>query len=129
MSDRRTVRVDMGVATTYGAAVRGGYSGTYEQYCLEQATVAGNAATLLDFINKSLLESDEIMGATEAYTFNNGKITSVVHSIDNQVVRTDIFQYGEHSITETRTSPGGTVRYVIETNTETLKTTTSYVNV
>lgn len=33
----------IGYVTAYGAAVRGGYSGTYEEFCAEQANFAGNA--------------------------------------------------------------------------------------
>lgn len=32
-----------GIVTAYGAAVRGGYTGTYEQYCKEQAHIGTNA--------------------------------------------------------------------------------------
>lgn len=32
-----------GIVTAYGAAVQGGYTGTYEQFCLEQAGIATNA--------------------------------------------------------------------------------------
>ena len=32
-----------GVVTAYGAAVRGGYTGTYEQFCAEQASFAASA--------------------------------------------------------------------------------------
>lgn len=34
---------DAGIVTAYGAAVRGGYIGTYEQYCTEQAHIGTNA--------------------------------------------------------------------------------------
>ena len=33
-----------GIVTAYGAAVRGGYTGTYEQFCAEQAQFGANAA-------------------------------------------------------------------------------------
>ena len=35
-----------GVVTAYGAAVRGGYTGTYEEFCAEQAKFAENAAAV-----------------------------------------------------------------------------------
>lgn len=35
-----------GVVTAYGAAVRGGYTGTYEEFCAEQAEFAENAAAV-----------------------------------------------------------------------------------
>ena len=36
-------RYSAGTATSYGAAVRGGYTGTYAEYCAEQANFAKNA--------------------------------------------------------------------------------------
>ena len=35
-----------GIVTAYGAAVRGGYTGTYEEFCAQQANYAQNAAAV-----------------------------------------------------------------------------------
>ena len=35
-----------GIVTAYGAAVRGGYTGTYEQFCAQQANYAESAAAV-----------------------------------------------------------------------------------
>ncbi len=43
MSDTREVKYDAGIVTAYGAAVKGGYTGTYEEFCEEQAGFADNA--------------------------------------------------------------------------------------
>lgn len=37
---------DAGIVTAYGAAVRGGYTGTYEEFCAQQANYAQNAAAV-----------------------------------------------------------------------------------
>jgi hypothetical protein len=37
---------DAGIVTAYGAAVRGGYTGTYEQFCAQQANYAQSAAAV-----------------------------------------------------------------------------------
>lgn len=37
---------DAGIVTAYGAAVRGGYTGTYEQFCTQQANYATSAAAV-----------------------------------------------------------------------------------
>lgn len=37
---------DAGIVTAYGAAVRGGYTGTYEQFCAQQANYAASAAAV-----------------------------------------------------------------------------------
>ena len=37
---------DGGIVTAYGAAVRAGYTGTYEQFCAEQAQFGANAAAV-----------------------------------------------------------------------------------
>lgn len=37
---------DAGIVTAYGAAVRGGYTGTYEQFCTQQANYAASAAAV-----------------------------------------------------------------------------------
>lgn len=39
-------RVDAGITTAYGAAVRGGYTGTYDEFCEQQAEYAQNAEAL-----------------------------------------------------------------------------------
>ena len=35
-----------GIATAYGAAVRGGYTGTYDDFCRQQAEYAESAAAV-----------------------------------------------------------------------------------
>lgn len=37
---------DAGIVTAYGAAVRGGYTGTYEEFCAQQANYAASAAAV-----------------------------------------------------------------------------------
>ena len=39
-------RYDAGIVTAYGAAVRGGYTGTYDEFCAQQAGYAQNAAAV-----------------------------------------------------------------------------------
>lgn len=37
-----------GIVTAYGAAVRGGYTGTYEQFCQQQASYARDVAMVTE---------------------------------------------------------------------------------
>lgn len=50
-----------GIVTAYGAAVRGGYTGTYEQFCAEQAQFGVNAA-------KVAQDRAAVEAATETFT-------------------------------------------------------------
>ena len=43
---REPIVKDMGIASAYGAAVRGGYTGTYEDFCRQQAGYAQSAAAV-----------------------------------------------------------------------------------
>ena len=40
------VTQDLGIVTAYGAAVRGGYTGSYEDFCRQQAGYAESAAAV-----------------------------------------------------------------------------------
>lgn len=50
-----------GIVTAYGAAVRGGYTGTYEEFCAEQASFAENAEQVAQ--DRAAVEA-----ATETFT-------------------------------------------------------------
>lgn len=71
------------------------------------------------------LQFEDIPGAVQSYTFNNGKISSVTHSSGNTVIRTDVFTFGNGTITEVRTLSTGQ-KLTIVTNTSTLRTSVTY---
>lgn len=73
----------------------------------------------------TILLNDEVPNTTQAYTFNNGKVSQVVHSRNSAAVRTDAFTYGTSTITEVRTLSTGE-SLTLETNLTTLETVVNY---
>lgn len=61
-----------GIVTAYGAAVRGGYTGTYEQFCAEQAQFGANAAQVAQ--DRAAVEA-----ATQ--TFTDETVPSAVQTV------------------------------------------------
>ncbi len=63
-----------------------------------------------------------ISGTTQTVTFDaNGKPQRIVHTANNAAVRTDVFTWGENSVTELRTLANGK-HITITTNLTTLET-------
>lgn len=67
-------RYSAGIATAYGAAKKGGYTGTYEQFCAEQAMFAENA--------QYVRESREIIEST-VQTFTTETVPAAVQTVEN----------------------------------------------
>lgn len=67
-------RYSAGIATAYGAAKKGGYTGTYEQFCAEQAMFAENA--------QYVRESREIVEST-VQTFTTETVPAAVQTVEN----------------------------------------------
>lgn len=62
-----------GIVTAYGAAVRGGYTGTYEEFCAQQAEYAKNARDMKQAVSdaKAIKESVEsAVSAAETHANN-----------------------------------------------------------
>lgn len=57
-----------GYVTAYGAAVRGGYTGTYEEFCAEQADFAENAAAVAQAKEDVATMQDQVEQAAEIFT-------------------------------------------------------------
>lgn len=79
---------------------------------------------LEDSDERILLESDVIRGANKPILFNtDGTIQKVqfIRSLDDTIVREDVFTYGNNSITEVRTLLSGSTMTIIY-NLETLET-------
>ena len=74
-----------------------------------------------------LLQSDEIIDTTQSIVFDQqGNISSITHTdLQNEVVRTDSFTFGENTITEVRTLSTGE-SLTLATNLTTLVTTVTY---
>lgn len=68
-----------GVVTAYGAAVRAGYTGTYEQFCSEQAKFAENAAAVAQA--KADVASMQSQVEQAAATFTNTTVPSAVATV------------------------------------------------
>ena len=77
------------------------------------------------FMKRYLLELEQIPGTVQSITFNNGDIQNIRHRQGGATVRTDTFTFTETTVTELRRlSTGETL--TIETNLNTLQTTTTY---
>lgn len=68
-----------GVVTAYGAAVRGGYTGTYEEFCAEQAKFAENAAA----VAQAKEDVETMQGQVEqaAATFTDTTVPAAVTTV------------------------------------------------
>lgn len=70
-----------GVVTAYGAAVRGGYTGTYEEFCAEQAKFAENAAAVAQA--KEAVETMQGQVEQAAATFTGTTVPAAVATVQN----------------------------------------------
>ena len=71
-------------------------------------------------------QEDSIPGTTQTITFDaDGNVQRIVHSSGNTAVRTDVFTFGDGTITEVRTLATGESLTIV-TDTDTLETTTTY---
>ncbi|MBO5567367.1 MAG: hypothetical protein J6A79_00220 [Clostridia bacterium] len=84
----------------------------------------------VDDLSRQLSDNDlhleEIPDTTQAITFDqSGNVQSIVRSRNNTAVRTDVFTFGENTITEVRTLANGHSLTMV-TNLTTLETTVTY---
>lgn len=77
---------------------------------------------------RNLLLFEEIPGTTQSINYaSDGSVSSVVFSINNTPIRTDIFTFATNTITEVRTLVSGE-NLTIATDTETLESTVTFSN-
>lgn len=72
-----------------------------------------------------ILQMDEIPDTVQSYTFADGTVSQIVHYRSGVAIRTDVFTYGENTITEVRTLNTGESLTIV-TNLTTLETTVTY---
>lgn len=72
---------DGGIVTAYGAAVRGGYTGTYEQFCTEQAQFGANAAAVA--AAKTAVDSAKSQVDQTVNTFTQTTVPNAVSSVQS----------------------------------------------
>lgn len=72
-----------------------------------------------------ILQMDEIPDTVQSYTFADGTVSQIVHKRSGVAIRTDVFTYGENTITEVRTLNTGESLTIV-TNLTTLETTVTY---
>lgn len=75
--------------------------------------------------DKLYLLADEVPDTVQTYTFVDGSVSQVLHTRNNDAIRTDVFAYTATAITETRTLNTGAVLTIV-TDLDTLETTVSY---
>lgn len=109
----------------------------YTKYASEVTDAAGNVYGVRDTdlaeevsnLNSALmLQEENIPGTTQTIGFDSvGNVSQIVHSANGVAVRTDVFTFGTNTITEVRTLSTGESLTIV-TNTDTLVTTTMYVD-
>lgn len=72
---------DGGIVSAYGAAVRGGYTGTYEQFCAEQAQFGANAAAVA--AAKTAVDSAKSQVDQTVNTFTQTTVPNAVSSVQS----------------------------------------------
>lgn len=75
--------------------------------------------------NYQMLLCDEVPDTVQSYTFAGGSVSQVTHNRSNTAIRTDVFTYGDNTITEVRTLNTGESLTIV-TNLTTLETTVTY---
>ncbi len=72
-----------GIVTAYGAAVRGGYTGTYEQYCEEQAHIGTNAQRAESAADRAESAAETLSGSVAQIATNTQDITQLKEDIED----------------------------------------------
>ena len=114
-----------GIVTAYGAAVRGGYTGTYEQFCAQQANYAASAAAVEQAKQDAEAAAQAAAEAAETFSVDLALNATSTHPVQNQVVAQAIDTVNNaigdpngETVTPTATNNygvGGNVGQVIET--------------
>lgn len=114
-----------------GTVVDGGYVEDGVAYFTHDGNVVFQIAGINDDEDKVslsvfLLTHEVIPRTVQRYTFgSDGSIQKIEHVQDNQVIRTDVFTFGENVVTEVRTLNTGESLTIV-TNLTTMETTTTY---
>lgn len=82
---------DAGIVTAYGAAVRGGYTGTYEDFCAQQANYASTAAAVAQAKTDAEAAATAAQTAAASLTVDSAMSNSSTNPVQNKVI------YGELS--------------------------------
>lgn len=72
--------VQAGIVTAYGAAVRGGYTGTYEEFCEEQARFAQYAQEVAE--DRAVVEEIKVDITNETIYFSETTVPAAVDSVN-----------------------------------------------
>ena len=117
-----SVRYSAGKATAYGAAVQAGYTGTYEEFCEEQARFAENAQQVAEdaaqvAADKTAVEAAAQQVAEDAETFMETTVPGAVAAIrqvgaaqidamqqEGSAQLADIAQEGEEQVSAVETA-------------------------
>ena len=80
-----------GVVTAYGSAVQGGYTGTYEEFCAQQANYASSAAAVAQAKIDAEAAATAAQTAAASLTVDSAMSNSSTNPVQNKVI------YGELS--------------------------------
>ena len=79
-----------------------------------------------DLKSASTLQAENVPDTVQSITFDSaGNVAQITHTRNSVAIRTDVFTFGESTITEVRTLNTGESLTIV-TNTTTLQTTVTY---
>lgn len=91
----------------------------------DRTQITTNKTNIAQLKEDFILQMDEIPDTVQSYTFADGTVSQIVHKRSGVAIRTDVFTYGENTITEVRTLNTGESLTIV-TNLTTLETTVTY---
>ena len=90
----------------------------------QKSTARGNISAASQ--EEVMLQLENLPGTVQSITFDaSGNVQSITHMAGSTAVRTDVFSFGDGTITEVRTLATGESLSIV-TDTDTLETTTTY---
>ena len=91
----------------------------------ERTQITTNKNDIAQLKEDFILQMDEIPDTVQSYTFVDGTVSQITHNRSGVAIRTDVFTYGNNTITEVRTLNTGESLTIV-TNLTTLETTVTY---
>lgn len=93
-------RYDAGIVTAYGAAVRGGYTGTYDEFCAQQAGYAQSAAAVAQAKTDAEAAAQRAQNVAASIPADYSQMSEDVDTLktDTNTLKEDIREYDDNVI-------------------------------
>lgn len=88
-----------GIVTAYGAAVRGGYTGTYEQFCAQQANYAQTAAAVEQAKTDAQAAAQRAQDVADSIPEDYTELTEEVGDLKDDITHIEDDIYSDYSLT------------------------------